>query len=90
MLGRNLAQASEAAAGGVYWEAQAAHPRFPRGDVSKDATAGRGVPLETVLFGPSSDQWGGLNIVGGLKRIMAKCGYTDVKAFQKADLAIRS
>ena len=90
MLGRNLAQASEAAANGVYWEAQTAHPRFPRGDVSKDATTRRAVPLETVLFGPSSDPWGGLNVVGGLRRIMAKCGYTDVKAFQKADLAIRS
>ena len=90
MLGRTLAQASEAAAGGVYWEAQAAHPRFPRGDVHRDPGAGVGVPLETVLFGPSSDPLGSLNVVGGLKRIMAKCGYTDVKAFQKADLVIRS
>lgn len=90
MLGWNLAQASEAAASGVYWEAQAAHPRFPRGDVSKDPGAGAGVSLETVLFGPSSDPYGSYNIVGGLKRIMAKCGYTDVKAFQKADLAIRN
>ncbi|WP_269508264.1 GuaB3 family IMP dehydrogenase-related protein [Corynebacterium faecium] len=90
MLGRTLEQASEAAANGVYWEAQAAHPRFPRGDVSKDPIASTSTALETVLFGPSSDPYGGLNIVGGLKRIMAKCGYTDVKAFQKADLAIRS
>ena len=90
MLGRTLARASEAAAGGVYWEAQAAHPRFPRGDVHRDPGAGVGVPLETVLFGPSSDPLGSLNVVGGLKRIMAKCGYTDVKAFQKADLVIRS
>ena len=90
MLGRDLAQASEAAANGVYWEAQTAHPRFPRGGVSKNAVSGRRVPLETVLFGPSSDPYGRLNIVGGLKRIMAKCGYTDVKAFQKADLAIRN
>ena len=90
MLGRNLTQASEAAANGVYWEAQAAHPLFPRGDVSKDPIASTSTALETVLFGPSSDPYGGLNIVGGLKRIMAKCGYTDVKAFQKADLAIRS
>ena len=90
MLGRNLAQASEAAANGVYWEAQAAHPRFPRGGVSKDAVSGRVEPLEKVMFGPSSDPLGGLNVVGGLKRIMAKCGYTDVKAFQKADLVIRS
>ena len=43
-----------------------------------------------MLFGPSSDPLGSLNVVGGLKRIMAKCGYTDVKAFQKADLVIRS
>ena len=89
MLGRNLAQASEAAANGVYWEAQAAHPRFPRGDVSKDPVVSTATALETVLFGPSSVPYGGLNIVGGLKRMMAKCGYTDIKAFQKADLAIR-
>ena len=90
MLGRNLAQASDAAAGGVYWEAQTAHPRFPRGDVSKDPGVSTSTALETVLFGPSSEPYGSLNVVGGLKRIMAKCGYTDVKAFQKADLAIRS
>ena len=89
MLGRNLSQASDAAASGVYWEAQTAHPRYPRGDVNKDPGVTKATSLETVLFGPSSDPYGSLNIVGGLKRMMAKCGYTDIKAFQKADLAIR-
>lgn len=89
MLGQPLAQASEAAGRGVYWEAQSAHPRFPRGGV-RNELSGAQVPLEEVLFGPSSDPWGKLNLVGGLRRIMGKCGYTDVKAFQKADLAIRT
>lgn len=89
MLGRTLAQASEAAAGGVYWEAQTAHPRFPRGDVHRDPGISATTPLEAVLFGPSSEPYGSLNVIGGLKRIMAKCGYTDMKSFQKADLAVR-
>ena len=32
---------------------------------------------------------GELNLVGGLKRAMAKCGYTDLKSFQKVELAVR-
>ncbi|MDK4283509.1 GuaB3 family IMP dehydrogenase-related protein [Corynebacterium pseudodiphtheriticum] len=45
-------------------------------------------PLEVVLHGPSSDPCGRQNLVGGLRRAMAKCGYTDLKAFQKVDLAV--
>lgn len=45
-------------------------------------------PLEVVLHGPSSDPFGRQNLVGGLRRAMAKCGYTDLKAFQKVDLAV--
>ena len=90
MLGNPLTKATEAAAGGVYWEAQTAHPRFPRGSVRKEPDFTSSAPLEVVLFGPSSDPWGAMNLIGGLKRIMAKCGYTGIKAFQKADLAIRN
>ena len=45
--------------------------------------------LEVVLHGPSNEPLGELNLVGGLKRAMAKCGYTDLKAFQKVGLAVR-
>ena len=45
--------------------------------------------LETVLHGPSSEPFGRTNIVGALRRSMAKCGYTDLKSFQKVELAVR-
>lgn len=89
MLGRALVGAQEAAAPGAYWQSQAAHPRFPRGGVDVNKHCDR-YPLEVVLYGPSSHEWGELNLIGGLRRIMAKCGYTDLKTFQKADLTVRS
>lgn len=65
-------------------------------DVSGNATSGAaedasaGAPsLEVVLHGPSNEPLGELNLVGGLKRAMAKCGYTDLKSFQKVGLAVR-
>lgn len=88
MVGRALAVAHEAAARGVYWEAQAAHPRFPRGEVDW-AESDMRHELNVVLYGPSTDPFGKINLIGGLRRIMAKCGYTDTKAFQKADLVVR-
>ena len=88
MVGRALAVAHEAAARGVYWEAQAAHPRFPRGVVDWAESEMRH-ELNVVLYGPSTDPFGKINLIGGLRRIMAKCGYTDTKAFQKADLVVR-
>ena len=39
--------------------------------------------LEQVLTGPSDDPFGSLNLVGGLRRSMAKAGYCDLKEFQK-------
>ncbi|MCT2188354.1 GuaB3 family IMP dehydrogenase-related protein [Corynebacterium kefirresidentii] len=45
--------------------------------------------LETVLHGPSSEPFGRTNLVGALRRSMAKCGYTDLKSFQKVELAVR-
>lgn len=45
--------------------------------------------LETVLHGPSSEPFGRTNLVGALRRSMAKCGYTDLKSFQKVKLAVR-
>jgi IMP dehydrogenase len=44
--------------------------------------------LETVLFGPSDDPDGTLNLFGGLRRAMAKCGYSDLKEFQKVGLVL--
>lgn len=98
VLGPLLAQAKEAGARGFYWPAVAGHPRFPRGvveyagtlDFDLDAIDESGEPtLEVVLYGPSNEPFGQLNLVGGLRRAMAKCGYTDLKSFQKVGLAVR-
>lgn len=86
--GELLASAAEAPAEGYYWPSVAAHPRFPRGVVSHPAFTGERPSLETLLHGPSTSASGRENLVGGLRRAMAKCGYTDVKSFQKVDLAL--
>ena len=111
MLGAPLAAASQAAAGGYYWQSQAAHPRFPRGVIARadggfsfgwgldDAAATEDIlkqlrsnspSLETILHGPSTSTWGGHNLAGGLRRVMAKCGYTDIKSFQKVGITLSS
>ena len=46
--------------------------------------------MERVLFGPSDDSEGVLNLFGGLRRAMAKCGYRDLKEFQKVGLVLDS
>ena len=103
VLGPLLASAREAGGKGWYWPAAAGHPRFPRGFVDyaaavpgdldvdfMDGEADHNAPsLEVVLHGPSNEPFGQFNLVGGLKRAMAKCGYTDLKSFQKVNLAIR-
>lgn len=89
VLGAPLAGSAEAAAHGVYWNAVAAHPRFPRGDVYVATEDDQLVPLEVVLHGPTSDPSGMVNFAGGLKRAVAKCGFTELKKFQKADLAVQ-
>ncbi|GAB3087370.1 GuaB3 family IMP dehydrogenase-related protein [Corynebacterium aquatimens] len=91
VLGYTLASAAEAAGKGYYWQSAAAHPRFPRGFVSAtDEWVGQENQrsLESILKGPSTSAFGDMNLVGGLRRAMAKCGYTDIKSFQKVDIAV--
>lgn len=89
VLGEPLARSTEAAAGGIYWQASAAHPRFPRGIVGTTGIAGdERSSLEIILHGPSANVFGEENFVGGLRRALAKCGYTDLKSFQKVELTI--
>lgn len=54
-----------------------------------DAAPAAAPSLETVLHGPSSEPFGRTNLVGALRRALAKCGYTDLKSFQKVELAVR-
>ena len=50
----------------------------------------RAAVVEQVLNGPSDDPFGSLNLVGGLRRSMAKAGYCDLKEFQKVGLTVGS
>jgi IMP dehydrogenase len=89
VLGTPLAAADEALGGGWFWPSAAAHPSLPRGALLQVALGERPA-LEQVLSGPSDDPFGGLNLVGGLRRAMAKAGYCDLKEFQKVGLAVGS
>ena len=89
MLGTPLATAAEALGGGWYWPSAAAHPSLPRGALLQVALGER-PPLARVLNGPSDDPFGSLNVVGGLRRSMAKAGYCDLKEFQKVELTVGS
>ncbi|KEI45131.1 GuaB3 family IMP dehydrogenase-related protein [Saccharopolyspora rectivirgula] len=88
MLGEALAEATEAPGQGYYWTAAAAHPSLPRSEIVGFASEA-GADLEKVLYGPSSDPYGTLNLFGGLRRAMAKTGYRELKEFQKAALTLR-
>jgi IMP dehydrogenase len=87
MLGAPLASATEAPGQGLYWTAAAAHPSLPRSRVALAADSE--VDLRQLLFGPSTDADGMVNLFGALRRAMAKTGYSDLKEFQKVGLTIR-
>ena len=89
VLGTPLAVADEALGGGWYWPSAAAHPSLPRGGLLQIAHGER-PRLEQVLNGPSDDPFGSLNLVGGLRRSMAKAGYCDLKEFQTVGLTVGS
>lgn len=87
MLGAPLAAAPDAPGQGLYWTAAAAHPSLPRSRVA--AGPDYAVDLKTLLFGPSSDAEGMVNLFGALRRAMAKTGYSDLKEFQRVGLTVR-
>jgi IMP dehydrogenase len=89
LLGTPLAAAAEALGNGWFWSAAAAHPSLPRGALLQVALGDR-PSLDEVLNGPSDDPFGSLNLVGGLRRSMAKAGYCDLKEFQKVGLTVGS
>ncbi|TVT47462.1 GuaB3 family IMP dehydrogenase-related protein [Amycolatopsis rhizosphaerae] len=87
MLGAPLAAAAEAPGHGLYWTAAAAHPSLPRSRVA--AVPDFEADLKTLLFGPSADAEGSVNLFGALRRAMAKTGYSDLKEFQRVGLTVR-
>ncbi|MGP9722391.1 GuaB3 family IMP dehydrogenase-related protein [Corynebacterium sp. AOP40-9SA-29] len=91
-LGAPLSMADSSGGRGHFWPSVAAHPSLPRGEaegVFGAFGARETLPLEKLLFGPTDNPYGEENLVGGLRRSMAKCGYTDLKSFQKVPLAVR-
>ncbi len=95
MLGEPLATAAEMPGRGLYWTSAAAHPSLPRsrvavGSLLDPAVGADGqVDLRTLLFGPSQDADGRVNLFGALRRALAKTGYSDLKEFQKVGLTVR-
>lgn len=86
MVGEPLSRSDSAPAGGAWWHSAASHPKLPRGSFGgAEETLGS---LDKVLYGPSEDPDGVLNLFGGLRRAMAKCGYRDLKEFQKVGLVL--
>jgi len=88
MLGEPLAIAAEAPARGAWWHTAASHPKLPRGRFASADDVWPGGSLEDVLRGPSTTPEGYLNLFGGLKRTIAKAGYSDLKEFQKVGLIV--
>jgi IMP dehydrogenase len=86
MLGAPLSLAEGSPAGGLWWHPSASHPKLPRGSIGVSSEPVGS--LEQLLYGPASDPDGLLNLFGGLKRAMAKCGYRDLKEFQKVGLVL--
>ncbi len=87
MLGEPLSIAAQAPGHGAWWHPASTHPKLPRGVIANAAQQPL-ADLATVLHGPSDDPGGALNLFGGLRRIMAKAGYRDVKSFQRVDLVL--
>ena len=85
MLGAPLARASESPGAGWHWTAEAVHPTSPRG---RRTWVGRAGSLEEVLHGPARDADGLTGLEPALRRALASCGYSDLKAFQKAELVV--
>ncbi|MGE4427994.1 MAG: GuaB3 family IMP dehydrogenase-related protein [Solirubrobacteraceae bacterium] len=85
MVGTPLSRATEAPGAGWHWPASAAHGSLPRGERIHVGTV---APLTEVLHGPAVDASGTTNLIGALKRSMATCGYVDLAAFNRAEIAI--
>lgn len=85
MIGAALARADEAPGAGFHWGSEAHHGQLPRGERVQVGTVGT---LEQILFGPSNQADGTLNLIGALKRAMATTGYSDLKEFQRIEVVL--
>ncbi|MBV9486114.1 MAG: GuaB3 family IMP dehydrogenase-related protein [Frankiaceae bacterium] len=89
MLGEPLSMAAEAPGRGAWWHVSASHPMLPRGRYAEANVAWPLGSLDEVLSGPSTSPEGFTNLFGGVKRAIAKAGYSDLKEFQRVELVVR-
>ncbi|HSG80352.1 MAG TPA: GuaB3 family IMP dehydrogenase-related protein [Acidimicrobiia bacterium] len=85
MLGSPIASADESPGRGYHWGMATFHPDLPRGARVETKSLGT---LEEVLLGPAHENDGKRNLFGALRVSMATTGYSDVKAFQKAEVMV--
>ena len=85
MVGSPFARAAEAPGRGYHWGSESHHPDLPRGTRVEVGTVGT---LEQILHGPSVLADGSLNLMGALRRTMATSGYSDLKEFQRVEVAV--
>ena len=85
MVGSPFARAAEAPGRGYHWGSESHHPDLPRGNRVEVGTVGT---LEQILHGPSVLADGSLNLMGALRRTMATSGYSDLKEFQRVEVAV--
>ncbi|GAB3414836.1 GuaB3 family IMP dehydrogenase-related protein [Flindersiella endophytica] len=86
MLGSPLARAEEAPGQGFHWGQEAHHGELPRGARVEMGSIGT---MSEILFGPSRQSDGTMNLIGALRRAMATTGYTDLKEFQRIEVVVQ-
>lgn len=87
MLGRPLAQATEAPGRGAYWGPSASHNELPRSRFEKVETLGT---IKDILLGPATRDDGSMNLIGGLRRSMGVTGYESLAHLRDAQLTVRA
>lgn len=85
MLSELLAAALDSPTAGLFYEQGSYHPTLPRGGPVR--LEGRAT-LESILYGPATDDSGTTNLAGALRKAMASCGYATVREFHKAEVVV--
>jgi IMP dehydrogenase len=85
MLGSPFAAATEAPGRGYNWGMAAPSATLPRGT---RITIGERLPLEQILFGPSSTTHGTQNLVGALRQSMAALGARTIREMHEVEMVV--
>jgi IMP dehydrogenase len=85
MIASPLAQAKEAPGKSYHWGMSHSHPALPRGTRIRVAAS---VPLEKILFGPTSVTDGTQNLIGALRTGMGVCSARTIQEMHKVRMVI--